>query len=127
MVAVLGLTALPPAQQSRVDLHGDPLPAGAVVRLGSTHERRTAYPRTAAWSRDGKLIATGAEDCGVGDADVAGCASDALSTRYATSPATSAAGSATAAASRAAPRVAGSATYSRTTEQVRVRVIPLTS
>jgi RNA polymerase sigma factor (sigma-70 family) len=53
--------AEPPAGKPapRVDLHGDPLPPGAVTRLGTLRLRQADGITAFAFSRDGKLLATG--------------------------------------------------------------------
>ncbi len=44
------------------DLYGDPLPAGALVRLGSTHLRQGHNAQTVAFAPDGKtLVSTGSD------------------------------------------------------------------
>jgi WD40 repeat protein len=68
------LTPLAPAQAppSRTDLHGDPLPAGALARLGTTRFRHTGSAATVGWSdapvlhvacaADGKALASAGQD-----------------------------------------------------------------
>jgi RNA polymerase sigma factor (sigma-70 family) len=51
-----------PAAQKHLDVLGDALPEGAVARLGSTRGRHTRWPTAMAFSADGRLVATRAED-----------------------------------------------------------------
>ncbi|GEM_PF-1969297 len=50
------------AEEGAVDRNGDPLPRGAVVRMGSTRLRHFDEPRGNVFSPDGKLLASGGGD-----------------------------------------------------------------
>jgi RNA polymerase sigma factor (sigma-70 family) len=58
-----------PAVEDRTDMHGDPLPAGAVARLGTLRWRHAGV-RSLAFSRDGKTAVSG----GLGGAILWDCA-----------------------------------------------------
>ncbi len=51
-----------PAATAKKDLYGDPLPAGAVVRLGTTRYRQDSPIYRIAFTPDGKNIVTDSED-----------------------------------------------------------------
>src|SRR5262245_59561814 len=56
-VALLTGSAAPPPAM-RVDRYGDPLPHGAVTRLGTVRLRHTVVLQSMTFSRDGKVLAS---------------------------------------------------------------------
>lgn len=48
--------------RSQSDLYGDPLPPGAIARIGTTRLRHPTIVRHVAFSRDGKLVASAGAD-----------------------------------------------------------------
>ncbi len=61
---VTASTASPPTeQQPRVDAFGDPLPKHAIARIGTVRFRQPSDILSVAFSPDGKLLATGGDDC----------------------------------------------------------------
>ncbi|HEX3150839.1 MAG TPA: WD40 repeat domain-containing protein [Gemmataceae bacterium] len=59
------------AESPRVDLFGDPLPTGALVRLGTTRFRHDGRMLAVAYAADGKTLVTASEDDTVRRWDVA--------------------------------------------------------
>jgi RNA polymerase sigma factor (sigma-70 family) len=60
-----------PLEKPRLDRHGDPLPPGAIMRLGTERLRHAGSVHALAYSPDGKTIASGADDYTVGIWDAA--------------------------------------------------------
>ncbi len=67
-------TPLPPnngGARPRVDVHGDPLPEGAVARLGTVRFRMSGLVYACAWSPDGKTLAASSVDKSIAFFDAA--------------------------------------------------------
>src|SRR5262249_27051704 len=56
---------LPVRGQARLDPYGDPLPQGAIVRLGTDRYRGSESTTSVFFSPDGKLLASGSWDMAV--------------------------------------------------------------
>lgn len=57
LIAIFMLPAM--AEEPKMDVYGDPLPIGAIQRLGTIRFRSNSFIYCMAYSPDGKLIATG--------------------------------------------------------------------
>jgi WD40 repeat protein len=63
MVCWPGLVgAAPPVERPRLDRYGDPLPPGAIARLGTVRLRHAGYVECAVFSRDGKTLTSSGSD-----------------------------------------------------------------
>lgn len=60
--AAPGSTSAPAVPPTRVDLYGDPLPPGAIARIGTTRLGSAPRVSTLAFASDGNLIVTGSSD-----------------------------------------------------------------
>jgi WD40 repeat protein len=62
LVQLNGAPAAAPPRRGHVDHYGDPLPPGAVARIGTVRLRHSAPVLTAAFSLDGKTLASADQD-----------------------------------------------------------------
>src|SRR5262249_50674313 len=56
---LLGTASARPGPQPRLDRYGDPLPPGAVARLGTERLRHGGWPLALTFSRDSKTLLSG--------------------------------------------------------------------
>lgn len=74
LLILLCMGSVSPAAEPKPDRSGDPLPEGAIARLGSLHWRHEAAIHTAAFTPDGKSLATcHAESISFWDLDTGKC------------------------------------------------------
>jgi WD40 repeat protein len=59
LISANACSGMDPADAQRLDRYGDPLPSGALLRLGTIRFRVEAYVSSVAISRDGKWVAAG--------------------------------------------------------------------
>ncbi|MCI0464994.1 MAG: WD40 repeat domain-containing protein [Gemmataceae bacterium] len=71
VLLILGGVACGQAPEPRLDRYGDPLPPGAVLRLGTVRLRHPGWPSSVVFARDGKTLFTAHEDGRVRAWDVA--------------------------------------------------------
>lgn len=62
VLALICLTSRAPAAEPATDLHGDPLPPHALLRLGTTRLHHQSFMHDAAFSPDGRMLASAASN-----------------------------------------------------------------